>query len=188
MSIPLRNTPERYGLISQMFHWLIVALILGQYAWAWRIDQAEGFRARLELVTQHKTLGMVVLGLATLRLLWRLFNRPPPLPVGLAPWEVLAARVGHGLLYGLLIAIPVSGWLYSSAAGLGDFWWGPLQFPSLVGASELMEDRFGLLHGVLGIALGVVASVHVVAALRHHFVLKDNVLKRMLPIWPKQAG
>jgi len=114
MSIPLRNTTTRYGLVSQLFHWLVVGLILIQYVWAWRIDQVEGFRARLELVTQHKTIGMVVLVLAVLRLLWRLFNRPPPLPGGLAGWEVLAARVGHGLLYGLIFAIPLSGWLYSS--------------------------------------------------------------------------
>ena len=185
MSIPLRNTTTRYGLVSQLFHWLVVGLILIQYVWAWRIDQVEGFRARLELVTQHKTIGMVVLVLAVLRLLWRLFNRPPPLPGGLAGWEVLAARVGHGLLYGLIFAIPLSGWLYSSAAGLGDFWWGQINFPSLVEASERLEDLFGRLHRALGVTLAAVAAVHVAAALRHHFVLKDAVLKRMLPIWPR---
>ena len=185
MSIPLRNTAHRYGLISQFFHWLVVALILFQYLWAWRIDHAEGFRLRLELVTQHKTIGMLVLGLAVLRLLWRLFNRPPPLPDGMARWEVLSAKAGHALLYGLIFALPLSGWLYSSAAGLGDFWWGPVSFPSLVGSSEALEDRFGLLHQVLGISLAVVAAIHLLAALRHHFFLKDTVLKRMLPIWPK---
>ena len=185
MSIPLRNTANRYGLISQLFHWLVVGLILFQYVWAWRIDNAEGFRLRLELVTQHKTIGMVVLGLAVLRLVWRLFNKPPPLPAGMARWEVLSAQAGHALLYGLIFALPLSGWLYSSAAGLGDFWWGPVSFPSLVASSEVLEDRFGLLHQVLGVSLAVVAAVHLVAALRHHFFLKDTVLKRMLPIWPK---
>ncbi|TVS12804.1 MAG: cytochrome b [Wenzhouxiangella sp.] len=188
MKIPLRNTPTRYGLVSQLFHWLVVGLIVVQYAWAWRIDNVEGFRARLELVTQHKTIGMVVLALAVLRLLWRLCNRPPPLPGGLARWEVLAARAGHGMLYGLIFAIPLSGWLYSSAAGLGDFWWGPVNFPSLVESSEDLEDLFGLVHRALGVALAAVAGIHVVAALRHHFVLKDTVLKRMLPIWPQDRS
>lgn len=185
MRVPLRNTAQRYGLVSQLFHWLIVGLILFQYTWAWRIGNAEGFRLRLELVTQHKTIGMLVLGLALLRLVWRLFNRPPPLPPTMSRWEVLAAKVGHGLLYGLIIALPISGWLYTSAAGLGDFWWGPVNFPSLVARSERLEDHFGLLHQVLAISLAVIASVHLIAALRHHFVLKDSVLKRMLPIWPK---
>lgn len=185
MSLPLRNTESRYGLISQSFHWLVVGVILIQYAWAWRIDQAEGFRARLELVTQHKTLGMLVLGLAILRLAWRLFNRPPPPPAGLARWELLAAKTGHFLLYLLIFALPLSGWLYSSAAGLGDFWWGPVSFPSLVEASERLEDRFGQLHRLLGIALGAMAGIHVLAALRHHFILKDEVLKRMWPTWSK---
>lgn len=185
MSIPLRNTANRYGLVSQGFHWLIVGLILFQYAWAWRIENVEGFRARLELVTQHKTIGMLVLGLAVLRLVWRLFNRPPPLPAGMARWEAWAAKLGHALLYGLIFAIPLSGWLYSSAAGLGDFWWGPVSFPSLVESSERLEDLFGSLHAALALSLAVVASVHLAAALRHHFVLRDTVLKRMLPIWPK---
>ncbi len=185
MSIPLRNTASRYGLISQLFHWLIVGLIMAQYFWAWRIDNVEGFRARLELVTQHKTIGMVVLALAVLRLLWRLINQPPPLPAAMVRWERWAAKTGHALLYGLIFAIPLSGWLYSSAAGLGDFWWGPVSFPSLVESSELLEDRFGVLHRALGLALAAVAGLHTLAALRHHFMLKDSVLKRMLPIWPK---
>ncbi len=184
MSIPLRNTANRYGLISQLFHWLIVGLIGFQYLWAWRIDNAEGFRLRLELVTQHKTIGMLVLALAVLRLVWRLFNRPPQLPAGMPRWERLAAKSGHALLYGLIVAIPLSGWLYSSAAGLGNFWWGPVSFPSLVAASEALEDRLGVLHQVLGLLLAIVAAVHVLAALRHHFVLKDSTLKRMLPTWP----
>jgi cytochrome b561 len=186
LSIPIRNTARSYGLVSQLFHWLVVALILVQYTWAWRIDNAEGFRLRLELVTQHKTIGMTILILVILRLVWRLFNRPPPLPDSMQAWERLAARAGHWLLYGLVLAMPLSGWLYSSAAGLGDYWWGSVSFPSLIGASESVEDRMALVHRALGISLAVVASIHVLAALRHHFFNKDDVLKRMLPIWRDQ--
>lgn len=186
MAIPIRNTDKAYGLVSQLFHWLIVALILFQYTWAWRIDNVEGFRARLELVTQHKTIGMAVLGLAVVRLIWRLFNRPPPLPGHMARWERIGAHAGHWLLYGLIFAMPLSGWLYSSAAGLGDYWWGPVNFPSLVDSNESLEDIMARVHQVLGISLGVVAIGHALAALRHHFWLKDDVLKRMLPIWRKQ--
>jgi cytochrome b561 len=185
MSIPLRNTANRYGLVSQVFHWLVVILILIQFVWAWRIDNADGFRLRLELVTQHKTIGMTVLVLAMLRLLWRLFNRPPTLPEGMRPWERWAARAGHGALYVLIIAMPLSGWLYSSAAGLGDYWWGAVNFPSLVEPSERLEDVFGQLHEWLAVTLAVIAGVHVLAALRHQFMFKDQLMQRMLPIWRK---
>jgi len=183
LSIPLRNTTSSYGLVSQLFHWLIVGLILFQYTWAWRIDQAEGIRVRFELVTQHKTIGMLVLGLAIARLLWRLFNRPPALPSTMRGWEQTAAKAGHWALYGLIFAVPLSGWLYSSAAGYADFWWGPISFPSLVETNEALEDRMHLVHQSLAISLGVMALIHALAALRHHFINKDDVLKRMLPIW-----
>jgi cytochrome b561 len=183
VSISFRNTSRSYGLVSQSFHWLVVALVLAQYTWAWRIASAEGLRARYELVTQHKTLGMTVLALALLRLAWRTFDRPPPLPATLPRWEARAARITHRLLYALLIALPLSGWLYSSAAGLGDHWWGPVRFPSPLPASEPLEDALGLVHRTFGIALGLVAGLHVLAALRHHFLLGDDILRRMLPRW-----
>jgi cytochrome b561 len=183
LSLPIRNTERRYGLVSQAFHWLVVALILIQYLWAWRIDGVEGFRARLELVTQHKTIGMTVLILATLRLLWRLFNRPPPLPRSMRLWERRAALAGHWALYGLIFAVPLTGWLYSSAAGLGAYWWGPVSYPSPVEASERLEAVFGQLHWLLAISLGAMAVVHVFAALRHQFFQRKRILNRMLPPW-----
>lgn len=186
MSIPLKNTDRCYGLVSQAFHWLVVALILFQYTWAWRINYAEGLRERFELVTQHKTIGMAVLSLAVLRLAWRLFNRPPPLPDHLKRWEQIGAKTGHWLLYGLIFAVPLSGWTYSSAAGLGDYWWGPVSFPSLVESNEALEDVMARVHQVLGITLGVVAGGHALAALRHHFWVRDDIMKRMLPLWRKQ--
>ncbi|QKK03455.1 MAG: cytochrome b [Pseudomonadota bacterium] len=183
MPVPFRNTKSAYGVISQTFHWLIVALLIVQYAWAWRIDGVDGIRARLELVTQHKTIGMSVLILAVLRLLWRMFNRPPPLPAGMPRWESLAARAGHWMLYGLIIAVPLSGWAYSSAAGYGDYWWGPVDFPGIAPTSEALEDLFHEIHEWLTTTLAVVAIGHTLAALRHHFWLKDDVMTRMLPTW-----
>jgi len=183
LPIPVRNTASAYGLISQLFHWLIVALILVQYAWAWRIDQADGIRARLELVTQHKTIGMSVLALAVMRLMWRLFSRPPPLPVTMQPWERAAAKAGHWLLYVLIFAVPVSGWAYSSAAGYGDYWWGPIDFPSILSSSDRLQGIMAEVHRLLAISLGVLAGGHALAALGHHCWNRDDGLKRMLPLW-----
>jgi len=185
MQVPIRNTDKAWGLVSQFFHWLIVALIIFQYTWAWRIDHAEGFRERLALVPQHKTVGIVILALAVLRLAWRFSNRTPAMPKAMPAWERFAAHAGHWLLYGLLFAVPLSGWAYSSAAGLGDYWWGPVSLPDLVASSEALENTFKRVHDVLTTVLAVVAIGHAVAALRHHFWIKDDILKRMLPIWKK---
>ena len=185
MNLPLGNTERAYGAVSQAFHWLVVALIIFQYIWAWRIDEVDGLRDRLELITQHKTMGMTILMIALLRLLWRLFTRPPPLPAHMPRWEKIAAQAGHWTLYGLIFAIPLSGWAYSSAAGYGDYWWGPIDFPSIAAKSEALEDLLHVTHQWLTTALAVIAIGHALAALRHHFWLKNDVLKRMLPIWRK---
>ena len=178
----MRNTAGQYGLVAQFFHWSIVVLILTQYLWAWRIDQEGAVsRARLELVTQHKTIGMIILALAVARLAWRLFDRPPRLPDSVAGWERGAAAATHWLLYGLILAMPLTGWLYSSAAGFGDQWWGPVNFPALMGSSDYWQDVLGAVHGWLAVALAALAGLHVLAALRHHFILRDAVLSRMLP-------
>lgn len=181
--LPIRNTLHRYGLVSLFFHWAVVVLLIVQYTWAFRIDRAEGLRVRFELVTQHKTLGMVILALVILRLLWRVFNRPPPLPVTMPRWERYIAGITHWLLYGLVLAMPVTGWLYSSAAGFGEQWWGPVNFPALIESSEFWQDWFGLIHRALAIALATLVGLHVLAALRHQFVVRDDILRRMLPFW-----
>jgi len=183
MGFSKRN--QRYGAVAQFFHWSVVFAIAFQYTWAWRIDQTESIRARFELVTQHKTIGMLVLALAMLRLIWRLFNPPPALPKHLANWEVWAAKLGHVALYGLIFIVPISGWFYSQAAGYGDYWWGPVSIPSLIEASDSAEALFYQLHEAFVKLLIAVVAVHVLAALRHHFLLKDNVLLRMLPRWKK---
>src|SRR5699024_9188411 len=169
VSLPIRNTESAYGLVSQLFHWLVAALIIVQFIWAWRIDQADGLRARFDLVTQHKTFGISILILAALRLIWRLFNRPPPLPAQMPRWEQNLARAGHWMLYGLILIIPLSGWAYSSAAGFGDYWWGPVDFPAIVSDSEQLESLFGKTHEWLTTTLALVAGGHALAALRHHF-------------------
>lgn len=180
-----RKTPKRYGAVAQFFHWSVVVLITVQYLLAWRIEETELIRDRFELVTQHKTIGMTVLMLAVLRLMWRLFNAPPPLPKHLANWEVWSAKLGHIALYALIFIVPISGWLYSQAAGYGDYWWGPVSFPSFIEASEASEALFYELHELFVKLLIAVAAIHILAALRHHFILKDDVLKRMLPQWRK---
>ncbi len=183
MSVPFRNTDSAYGAVAQFFHWSIVLGIVLQFIWAWRIDEADSIRLEYQLVVEHKSIGMTVLGLALLRLAWRAFNRPPPLPGAPPAWERWAAAFTHWALYGLIIALPLSGWIYSSAAGYGAEFFGLLEIPDLVDSSESLEEVFHEVHELLGYALLAVAGIHLAAALHHHFVRKDNVPKRMLPKW-----
>jgi len=187
MKIPFRNTPDAYGAVAQLLHWGVVIGIMLQFIWAWRIDQSDSIRLEFALVNQHKSMGMTVLALAILRLLWRAFNRPPGLPAGMAGWQQRVAAGTHWLLYALIVAMPLSGWAYSSAAGYGAEFFGLLDIPDFVPQSESLED---LLHGVhewLGRAILAVAGIHILAALHHQFVVKDNLMKRMLPVWKSGA-
>lgn len=187
MKFPLRNTPERYGLVAQVLHWAVVLGVTLQFIWIWRIDRAESIRQEFALVVQHKSIGMTVLALMLLRLVWRAFNRPPSLPAGMAGWERKAARVTHWALYALLLTIPLAGWAWSSAAGYGAEFFGLVEVPDFVPQSERLETIFHAVHEWAGITLAVLVGVHVLAALRHHFVLGDPVLRRMLPRWKQDA-
>lgn len=181
MQIPLRNTETAWGLVAQLLHWLVVAGILLQFVWAWRIDETESVRQEFALVNQHKSIGMTILALAVVRLLWRLVNRTPDDPPTMARWERIAATVSHWTLYALILAIPLSGWAYTSAAGYGADFFGLLEIPDLAPSDEDLEELFGEVHEFLGQALLAVTAVHAGAALRHHFLLRDDVLRRMLP-------
>lgn len=183
MNVPIRNTADAYGLIAQALHWLVAAGILLQFVWAWRIDQADSIRTEFALVNQHKSVGMTVLALVVLRLLWRLFNRPPPFLRGMAGWERRAAVTAHWALYALILAMPVSGWIYTSAAGFGPEFFGLVDIPGLVDQNERLERFFGQVHQWLAVCILALVSIHVLAALRHQFVLKDGLIRRMLPIW-----
>lgn len=183
MNLPLANTNKAYGLIAQLLHWLVVAGISAQFVWAWRIDEAESIRSQFQLVNQHKSIGMTVLVLVVLRLVWRVLNRPPPFPASMKTWEMLAATAAHWLLYVLILVMPVTGWIYTSAAGFGAEFFGLFEIPDLVGQSDRLEEIFGEIHEWLAIAIVAVVSIHVLAALRHQFVLKDGLLRRMLPVW-----
>ncbi len=180
----LHNSADRYGLVAQTFHWLIVVLILVQYQMG-RIaeDLPQGFD-KLVLMSRHKSLGITILALALLRLLWRLHNKPPPPPPGLHLLLRMFGRLTHVMLYALLFALPVTGWLTSSAANSAVSWWGWVVLPDLVGPSEANFERFGEWHLALTRVLVIVVSVHAAAAIVHHFFFKDNVLRRMLPGWP----
>jgi cytochrome b561 len=119
--------------------------------------------------------------LAVLRLTWRWLNPTPALPDTLKPHERFLARFTHAALYVLIFIMPLSGWMMSSARNFPVSWFGLFQLPDLVGQDKRLYDTLHETHETLATALIVIAALHVLAALKHHFFLKDDVLRRMLP-------
>ncbi len=183
--MPLRNTPMAYGAVAKALHWTIALLIAGLFVLGWAMsDLFDGDRAtQFRLYQLHKSFGLTVLALVVVRVLWRLANPPPPLPAHMAGWERGAALGAHLALYALMIAVPVAGWIAVSAAGLpiGSIF-GVIPIPDLSDHDEALMHQAGEIHETLvWLVLLPVVILHVLAALKHHIVDKDDVMRRMLP-------
>lgn len=174
------SSPSQYDPVAKSLHWLMAALIIGLWCVGLSLDELPKGDLRSQIIGLHKALGVVVLALVVVRLAWRATHAAPTLPATMPAWEQLGAKLGHLALYGLMIAIPAAGILMSQSAGrdVNVFGW---IVPTLVEKSDDLKEVFGEAHETLAWLLAVVLVVHVVAALRHHFMLKDDVLSRMLP-------
>jgi len=176
-----KQQDRRYTLIAQALHWLIALLIVVQFVLARMAVPLPLGAHKLALLAEHKSFGMTVLMLAVIRFAWRLKNQPPSLPTHMQPVERFLARFTHVSLYVLLIAMPLSGWLMSSAKNYSVSWFGAFSWPNLIGPGETAFSFFKTLHHLLSDALFAIASLHILAALKHHFWNQDDVFARMLP-------
>jgi len=177
----VRNTKHRWGALSQLFHWLIVVLIIVQVTLASLADDLPASARKVALLARHKSVGITILMLVILRLLWRSLNLTPLLPDTLKPYERFLARFTHAALYVLLFAMPLSGWMMSSARGFPVSWFGFFTLPDLVAKNKSLYAALLTTHETLAWVLGAVVTLHVAAALKHHFMHRDDVLRRMLP-------
>ncbi|MDM0105801.1 cytochrome b [Variovorax sp. J22R24] len=164
----------------RFLHWVVATLIFTQFALGWL---AVGWRlspTKINLFVWHKSVGILILALVLIRLLNRLTKPTPALPPDTPAWERIAARWSHALLYVLMIAMPLTGWVINSAAGIPFriFWQVPL--PALMAPDKHTADIAALVHFALGVALAGLLMLHIGAALRHHFVKRNSVLIRML--------
>lgn len=179
--MPLRNTERRWGGVAQLFHWAMAAGIFGMMALGWTMVNLPMGPTQFRLYALHKSIGITLLTLAVLRLLWRRANPAPPLPPDMAPWERRLAGLTHVLLYVLIIAMPLSGYVINSAANFPLTIFGLLQIPNLTPESEWLESVASWTHLTLFWVLSVLLVLHIGGALRHHFLQHDDVLRRMLP-------
>jgi cytochrome b561 len=178
----IRNNEIRYGAVAQLFHWTVVGLIVTQYVLASKGHDLPLGPAKIATLAQHKSVGITILALAILRLLWRWFNPVPPAPASTPRWQRVAAHVSHVLLYALLLTLPVVGWLMSSARNFPVSYFGIFTLPDFIQPDPAAYEFLHELHETLAGVLFVVALVHIAAALKHHFIDRDNVLRRMLPM------
>lgn len=188
MARPSSPSPAlAWNAAAKSFHWGIAALILLQFVLGWLAASWRLSPTKLDLFVWHKSIGMLILALVVLRLLNRLATRAPALPAGMPAWERAAAHASHVLLYGLMLALPLSGWIVSAAAGVPFriFWRLPL--PAIVGPDRQTAEFAAAVHFALGVALVALLVLHIGAALRHHFAQRDEVLSRMLPARPPRT-
>lgn len=182
----LKNSPSHYGVVAKSFHWLMFLIIAGLVILGLSFEDMEKGPDKIWWIGVHKAFGIVVLILVLLRLSWKLANAAPLLPHTLSPLEKKLAHAGHAALYALMFAMPISGWLISSAAGYPVSVFGWFTMPSLVAPDKDMAHFFEETHEFFANALIAMVSLHVLAALLHHFYHHNNVLRRMLP-WGEKS-
>ena len=178
----LKNDGQRYGAVAQLFHWTIVVLIVVQFILANRADDLPLGAAKIAVLAQHKSFGITILALMLLRLLWRWINPVPAEPADVPGWQRIAARISHVALYALLLVTPIVGWLMSSARNFPVSWFGLVTLPDFIAPNRPTYDFLHEAHELLAATLFWLALLHIAAALKHHFVDRDNVLRRMLPV------
>jgi cytochrome b561 len=185
--MPMKS--ERYTATAIALHWLVAALIVGAFVIGLIAVDLAVSPQKLKLYSWHKWIGVSIALLALVRIGWRLRHPAPALPSGMARWEQHVATGTHLLLYALLLAIPVTGWLMSSASGFPVVYFGVLPLPDLVAKDKALADALKLVHYALNKTLLVLVVLHIAAALKHHVLDRDDVLTRMLPfLKPRNPG
>lgn len=185
--MPIRNTTERWGHLSIALHWITVAVILSLVVVGFVMEDLPNTPFKRDVYLLHKSFGLTVLALTALRLGWRLVQPTPALPEGMPAWQRWAAHGGHLGLYGLMIAIPASGWAYNWASNFATPYFGWTLMERAGAVDRELKAIAGVVHEWGVYALLALLVAHAGAAFYHHYQLKDTVLRRMAP-WLKPAA
>jgi cytochrome b561 len=177
----LKNTTIRYGAINISLHWLMALIIIGMLILGLYMTGVPKSLWKLKLYGWHKEFGILILMLAALRIAWRLSNIVPLLPGPMPQWQKLAARSVHFAFYIFMLAMPLTGWMMSSAAGVPVSFFGLFIMPDLVAPNKELREILAQTHTWLAYGLIAAICAHVGAALQHEFWYKDGILRRMLP-------
>lgn len=186
---PIDNTTDHFGAVAIVFHWTMALIVIGLAALGlYMVTLPDvGFNTKkIMLILYHKEFGMLVLLLLAPRLAWRVTHLLPQLVARLPEWQQVTARFVHLSFYALMFALPMTGWLMSSAAGIPVSLFGLFTLPDLLSHDDYLFQQLMSVHKWLGYTLILLIFVHLGAALRHHFVFKDDTLRRMLPNPPSR--
>jgi len=182
MNPPLVATPRsgtRYTTMAILLHWFLAAAIVAGFVIGLQMSDEPVSPTRVRWITYHKWIGITILALSMLRLLWRLGHRPPTLPDSMQAWQRNASRWAHRSLYLFFFIVPLAGWAYSSADGFHVVYLGLIRLPDLAPKDKALADLLIEVHATLAWTLAVLVGVHVAAALKHHFIDRDSLLRRM---------
>ena len=181
----MNRSPSRYGASAIASHWLLALLIAGNFAFGLYFIELPFSPQKLRYFSWHKWAGAVVLPLAALLLSWRALHGEVALPQEMPHWEKQLSRFTHILLYLFFFASPLSGWLYSSAAGFQTVLFGVIPIPDVAPRDRELAEALKAAHRWINYALAATVLVHVAAAIKHHFIDRDDVLARMIPLLRK---
>lgn len=175
----IKNNDKQYGLVAKLLHWLLFVLLSSTVVMGNFLESMPNGPEKMASANLHKSFGVLLLTLILLRLFWRLINVQPKLPAETTLLQAMLAKGMHVFLYVLMLAQPLSGILMTQAAGYPISFFGAFQLPVLVEKSQGLAEMAKYLHGVIWIILVIAVVGHIVAALHHHFVKHDDVLKQM---------
>ncbi len=178
----MTSETTRYTKTAIALHWLMALLLSGLFAVGLYMSDLPLSPWKLKVYSWHKWAGVTAFLLLLLRAAWRFTHRPPALPAAMSEQLRRLAHAGHAVLYALMIAIPLSGWLMSSAKGFPVVYFGVLQLPDLVEKNNELGEVLEVVHELLNYLLAATVLGHAGAALKHHLIDKDDVLSRMLPL------
>lgn len=183
----LKNTSSRYGAVAVTLHWIVALSVIGlAILGLWMVDLTYYSAYYRSAPFWHKSIGITLAAVIVFRLVWRSMNpRPAPL-LNHQPWEKRLAAVVHSLLYVLLAVIVISGFLISTAKGQGVSVFGWFEIPAVLTDLPQQADRAGAVHYWVAISVLVLAGLHALGALKHHFIDRDDTLRRMLGMRPRE--
>lgn len=177
----LRNTRISWGALSRVFHWSLGLVIIGMLAYGWWMNHIAATPDRFFYRSIHADIGYVVLLLMIARLIWRSVNLMPAPPANSPAWEQLAARVSHAALYGVTILVATLGWAHAGAhkPDYAD-WFGLFRVPQFTSTNKESADFFEHWHIYMAYVLIALVAIHILAALYHHFIKRDDVMSLMI--------
>ena len=179
---------ERYNNVQIALHWLIALLIFATFPLGLYMVDLKLSPTMLKLFSYHKWMGVTIFFLVAVRLAWRATHPVPPPIAGMPRWQEIVSVATHHTLYLLMVVIPLSGWLTSSADGYQTVWFGIVPLPDLLDKNKELGDTLGAVHEYLNWAMLALVGLHAAAALKHQFIDKDGLLQRMNPFFARKEA